>query len=96
MPMLTVTPEAKAYLSERGKAVSVRMVKGQGGCCSMLSPVIEAGTPSEPQAYQTVRDGDFLLYLQSGIDVLPGGITVDLQKCLWIKRLYVHGLSILP
>jgi nucleotide-binding universal stress UspA family protein len=41
MDKLVVLPEARDYIIENGGAVTIRMVKGQGACCSMLSPTFE-------------------------------------------------------
>lgn len=96
MDKLVISPEARDYIIENGGAVTIRMVKGQGACCSMLSPTFELRRPSQPDDFLLISTDGIDLYLQNGLEVLPAGITIGLTKFLWIKRLDVHGLEILP
>lgn len=94
--VVTVSPEAKDYILKNGGAVTIRLVKGQGGCCSMLSPVVETRKPTDISQFRQVDGDQISLYLQEGLEVLPGGVKIGLNKLLWIKRLDIHGLDILP
>ena len=96
MGIVTVSDEARKYIEDNGGAVSVRMVKGQGGCCTALSPVIELRKPPHPDEYTVIEAEGILFYLQEGIEVLPDGGTVFLNKLLWVKKLGIRGLNIFP
>jgi hypothetical protein len=93
---LTVSPEAREYIRKGGGAVTIRMVKGNAGCCSMLSPVVEIRTPTDREQFMTIQSDEVTLYLHKDLEIMPGGVTIDLNKLLWVKKLDVRGLDILP
>lgn len=96
MDILTASPEARAYILKHGGAVTIRLVKGQAGCCSMLSPVVETRTPTDTKQFKVIQKDQITLYLQDELEIMPGGVTIGLNKVLWIKKLYIQGLDILP
>jgi hypothetical protein len=93
---LTVSPEAKGYIQKNGGAVTIRMFKGNAGCCAMLSPVVEIRTPADKDQFRTIQSDGVTLYLHKDLEIMPGGVTIDLNKLLWVKKLDVRGLDILP
>lgn len=96
MNKAVVTPEAKEYILQKGGAVTVRVIKGQGGCCSMFSPVIELGRPGDAAGYQLFHGDGVDVFVQEGLNVLPEGVRVSLNRLWWMKKVDVHGLEILP
>ena len=96
MHALTVSKEARDFILKNGGAITIRVVKGQAGCCSMLSPVVETRTPSDTEQFKVIQSGGITLYLQKDLEIMPGGVTISLNKLLWVQKLDVHGLDILP
>jgi hypothetical protein len=91
-----VTPEARKYIMDKGGHVTLRMIRGQGGCCSMLSPVVDTVIPADLAGFVTLQREGITLYLQKDIEVLPEGVSIGLNQLLWVKKLDIHGLDILP
>ncbi len=93
--MLTISPEAKRYIMEKGGAVTVRLVAG-GGCCATVSPVTITGRPhnQDKDNYRLIEADGVQLYVHDSMRVLPGGISITLNKLLWFKMLQVTGLDI--
>jgi hypothetical protein len=96
MHNVNVSPEARDYILKNGGAVTVRMVKGQAGCCSMLSPVVETRAPSDTEQYMMLQSDNITLYIQKDLEIMQDGLTIGLNKLLWVKKLDIHGLDILP
>ncbi|MBS4023380.1 MAG: hypothetical protein KGZ79_13325 [Dethiobacter sp.] len=96
MNTLTVSPEARGYILKNGGEVTIRMFKGQAGCCSMLSPVVETRAPIDSEQFTAIQSDGITLYLQKDLEIMPGGVTIGLNRLLWVKKLDIHGLDILP
>jgi hypothetical protein len=96
MDTFSMSQEAKDYILKNGGAVTIRMLKGQAGCCSMLSPIVETRIPTGTKQFKMMQDEDITLYIQEDLEIMPGGITIGLNKLLWIKKLDIHGLDVLP
>ncbi len=92
-PAVTLTPEAAAYVRERGGALTLRRTP-RHGCCggTVALAIAEAGTPPDDADFaHRVLDapgGPITLFTDPGLD---GLLRVGLDRLFGLASLYVEG-----
>lgn len=90
-PRLSVTPEAVAWVAERGGEITLR-ASPRHGCCggSARLPVAEPGAPREADGWKSEQVEGVTVWLDPELADGEGGLTVRLEGLLRWRRLFVE------
>ena len=90
-----VEPEARAYLADRGSAVTLRGSR-RHGCCggTAFVPVAEPGPPADPSGYRTMKADGVTVYLEPEMGGGPAPLVIGIDRLWRWKRLRVDGTVI--
>jgi len=92
---IRVEPEARAYLADRGSAVTLRGSR-RHGCCggTAFVPVAEPGPPDDPASYRSVDVEGITVYLEPEMTGGEEPILIGIDRLWRWKRLRVDGTVI--
>ena len=93
---LTVSPEARRWLQDRGGNMTLRRSL-RHGCCGGGAgvPVAEPGVPSDPSRYRRQTLAGLDVYLAPDLDAVAD-LHVRLEGFLGWRRLFVDGADLAP
>jgi hypothetical protein len=92
---IRLEPEARAYLADRGSAVTLRGSR-RHGCCggTAFVPVAEPGPPADPAGYRTVDADGITVHLEMEMTAGPAPLVIGLDGLWRWRRLRVDGTAI--
>ena len=93
MLRIKITEAAAAYLKEKTDVITVKIERAGGGwACNVRFPAVYAGKPDNVAEYNSVKTGDFRVYVEKSFPTGPEGLIIDLKGFGIFKRLSVEGV----
>lgn len=88
-----VTDEARRFLAEKARPVTVQEPVTARGCCITVTeaPALRYGVPSDPGAFRLLDFGDVRIYVPRMLDALDCELTIGTRKILGFRSLVVEG-----
>ncbi len=89
--MLTITPEAVAYVEERKESLYLDLPPVVRSCCITLQecPAVRLGRPRSSQNYHMRTVEGITLFVPQDLPDIP--LTITLDRFLGFKRLVIEG-----
>ena len=94
-PPITISEQAKAWLQDRGGALTLRY-STRHGCCggSMSLPVADPEAPKDAEGYTRHKIGDLDIYIAKNVAADGQEIRIGLEGFWKWRRLTVDGVEI--
>ncbi|HYF93795.1 MAG TPA: CC/Se motif family (seleno)protein [Symbiobacteriaceae bacterium] len=91
MPV-TVTAEARQYLSSRSRHVTIRLTELTVQCCVPYSPpALHIGEPDKPEEYLPTCDGEITVHIPRAVAPHQPDLTIGLSGFGPFKALSLSG-----
>ncbi|HUH65807.1 MAG TPA: CC/Se motif family (seleno)protein [Syntrophales bacterium] len=89
--MLTITPEAKAYVLDNGGTLFLEYIVLKGGCCVPYQPepTVRLGRPRGQDKYRQEAVDGITMFIPR--ELPQEELTIDLTSLMGRKRLVIEG-----
>jgi hypothetical protein len=88
-----VTDEARRFLTEKGRPLTVQEPVTARGCCITVTeaPGVRYGEPAEPDTFRLLHYEDVRIYVPRVLDSLECDLTITVRSLFGFRTLVVEG-----